>query len=331
MSESNLEMLIIGAGPAGISMGVEAISSGINASKVIIIEKAPEHSYMIRKFYPEQKLVTANYKGKAAMCSGVMCIPDYSKSETLTYLDQAIEKNALEVRYKETAWKLEKLEDGSFKVSTDRSEYKTKTCIIAIGMMGKPNKPDYKIPSGVRDKVHFDITSKKIENSKVLVIGGGDSASEYVQYLSQEGNKADLCYRKDSFARMNEINQVSLKALAERGETELILNSNVIGLEESGSLVQVNFAEENRPSREYENVVYALGGTTPTNFLKLLKIEFTGDDEPIVKDGFETSVSGLFLVGDLSAGKRGGSIISAFNSSHEAMKKICNDYLTCKI
>ena len=137
MSENNLEMLIIGAGPAGISMGVEAISSGIDATKVVIIEKAPEHSYMIRKFYPEQKLVTANYKGKAAMCSGVMCIPDYSKSETLTYLDQAIEKNNLQVRYQEIAWKLEKLEDGSFKVSTDKSEFKTKTCIIAIGMMGE--------------------------------------------------------------------------------------------------------------------------------------------------------------------------------------------------
>lgn len=331
MLDKNLEMLIIGAGPAGISMGVEAVSSGIDSSKVVIIEKAPEHSYMIRKFYPEQKLVTANYKGKAAMCSGVMCIPDYSKSETLTYLDQAILKNNLEVRYQETAWKLERLEDGSFKVLTDKSEYTTKTCIIAIGMMGKPNKPDYKIPTSIRDRVHFDITSKKIEKSKVLVIGGGDSASEYVQYLSQEENKVDLSYRKDSFARMNELNQVSLKALSDRGETELILNSNVTSLAEKDGLVEVNFSEDNLPSRLYENVVYALGGSSPKNFLKLLKIEFSGEDEPIVKDGFETSVPGLFLIGDLSAGKRGGSIISAFNSSHEAMKKICDDYLTCKL
>ncbi|MFT6070615.1 MAG: thioredoxin reductase (NADPH) [Bacteriovoracaceae bacterium] len=331
MSDNNLEMLIIGAGPAGISMGVEAISSGIDASKVVIIEKAPEHSYMIRKFYPEQKLVTANYKGKAAVCSGVMCIPDYSKSETLTYLDQAIEKNQLQVRYEETAWKLEKLEDGDFKVFTDKSEFRTKTCIIAIGMMGKPNKPDYQIPSSIRDKVHFDITSKKIENSKVLVIGGGDSASEYVQYLSQEGNQVDLSYRKDSFSRMNEINQASLFALETRGATKLFLNTNAIGLEEKNGQVQVNFAEQECALRIYDNVVYALGGTSPTNFLKLLKIEFSGTDEPIVKEGFETSVPGLFLIGDLSAGKRGGSIISAFNSSHEAMKKICNDYLTCKI
>lgn len=331
MSKDSLEMLIIGAGPAGISMGVEAVTSGIDSEKVVIIEKAHEHSYMIRKFYPDQKLVTANYKGKAAVCNGVMCIPDYSKNETLSYLDQAIEKNKLKVHYQETVWKLEKCEDGYFNVSTEKNEFRTKTCVIAIGMMGKPNKPDYKIPSDIRDKVHFDITSKKIENSKVLVIGGGDSASEYAQYLSQEGNTVDLSYRRDNFARMNEINQVSLKALETRGVTELILNSNVVELKAAEDKVEVIFKEDEIESRQYENVVYALGGTTPKNFLKLLKIEFCGDDEPIVKDGYETSIGGLFLVGDLSAGKRGGSIISAFNSSHEAMKKICDDYLNCKI
>jgi len=328
----SLEMLIIGAGPAGISMGVEAVASGIDSEKVLILEKAPEHSYMIRKFYPEQKLVTANYKGQAAVCNGVMCIPDYSKSETLSYLDQAIEKHQINVKYQETVWKLEQLKDGSFYVSSDKGEYQTKTCIIAIGMMGKPNKPDYKIPSELNGKVHFDITSQKIENSKVLVVGGGDSASEYVQYLSQEGNTVDLSYRKDSFARMNEININSLMALKDRGKTELILNSNVCELKAKDQMVEVVFTEEDIPNRLYENVVYALGGSTPKNFLKLLKIEFSGeDDQPVVKDGYETSIPGLFLVGDLSAGKRGGSIISAFNSSHEAMKKICTDYLTCKI
>lgn len=326
----DLEMLIIGAGPAGISMGAEAVTSGIAPEKVLILEKAAEHSWVIRKFYPEQKLVTANYKGQAAVCNGVMCIPDTSKSATLTYLDQAIENNQLQVKYNETVWKLEQNPEGGFFVSTDKGEYKAKTCVIAIGMMGKPNKPDYKIPSDVRDRVHFDITSKKIENSKVLVVGGGDSASEYVQYLSQENNKVDLSYRKDSFARMNDINKESLMALSERGDSELILNSNVVELKKSGENVEVIFAED-IPNRVYEDVVYALGGSTPKNFLKLLKIEFKGDDEPVVKDGFETSIEGLFLVGDLSAGKKGGSIISAFNSSHEAMKKICDDYLTCKL
>ncbi|MCO4795408.1 MAG: NAD(P)-binding domain-containing protein, partial [Bacteriovoracaceae bacterium] len=73
------DVLIIGAGPAGISMAAEARRSGIASDKIIILEKNVEHSYSIRKFYPEQKLVTANYKGQTAMCKGVMCITDTSK------------------------------------------------------------------------------------------------------------------------------------------------------------------------------------------------------------------------------------------------------------
>ena len=73
-------------------------------------------------------------------------------------------------------------------------------------------------------------------------------------------------------------------------------------------------------------VVYALGGSTPENFLKTVGIEFNGDS-PHLQEGYETSVPGMFLVGDLSAGPRGGSIIWAFNSANTAMRKICREYL----
>lgn len=325
----NLELIIIGAGPAGISLAAEAVQSGIPSEKIVILEKTHEHSFSIRKFYPEQKLVTANYKGKAALCSGVMCISDTSKSATLSYLDKCIEDNNINVKYTEAVWKLEKLDDGSFIVGTDKSEYKGKTCAIAIGMMGKPQKPDYSIPSDIRGQVTFDITTKKIENKNVLVIGGGDSASEYVQYLTQEGNKVSLCYRKKEFLRMNQINSDSLTALNEQGKVELFLETNVIGLKKSEEFVEVEF-DAGKESKFFDHIVLALGGTTPKNFLSLLGIEFEGN-EPVIKDGFETSLTGLFLIGDLSAGRKGGSIISAFNSSHEAMKKLCTDYLSCKI
>ena len=322
------KLIIIGAGPAGISMAAEAIRSGIDSSDVVVLEKAGEHSFSIRKFYPEQKLVAANYKGHAAICRGVMCIDDRSKAETLSYIDRAIADYGIRVFYNETVWKIQK--NGGFEVSTDRGEYKGEVCAIAIGMMGKPNRPDYSIPAEVRKKVHFDITSTPIGNQKVLVVGGGDSAGEYVQYLKQEGNRVTLSYRRKDFSRMNELNGKALRALADRGEVDLLLESNVKGLAPSGEGgVAVTFEEEGR-QLVFDHVVLALGGTTPKNFLQLLGIEFNGD-QPLVKEGFETSIPGLFLLGDLSAGRRGGSIITAFNSAHEAMKKVCEDYLACRI
>jgi thioredoxin reductase (NADPH) len=323
------DIIIIGAGPAGISMAVEAVNAGISTDKILIIEKSEEHSFTIKKYYPDNKLVTANFKGFAAACTGVMCLADSSKHETISYLDKSIEDHNLNVHYSETVYKIhqEKTEQ-KFVIYTDKNTYEAKLVVIAVGILGKPNKPEYKVPATLNEKVLYDVTSKEIKNSKVLVVGGGDSASEYCQYLHQVGNEVAISYRKDSFSRMNEINLESLTTLANQNEIKLKLNSNISAIEIENGNPKVIFAESD--SEVFDFVVYALGGSTPENFLKLIGIEFDGPD-PILKEGYETTIPGLFLTGDLSAGKKGGSIIWAFNSANAAMKKICDNYLECKI
>lgn len=324
------ELLVIGAGPAGISMAVEAHKAGVDSSKILILEKAEEHSFSIKKYYPESKLVTANYKGFETKCAGVMCIPDLSKHETISYLDKAILDNKLNVHYSETVWKLHQNADKTFIVYTEKAEYHTKTVTIAIGILGKPNKPDYKIPISLKNKALFDVTSFEITNSKVLVVGGGDSASEYCQYLVEKQNDVVLSYRRNDFLRMNEINRESLLELEVENKLKILRESNIIELKEHNGNPLVKFAEENFGEQYFDYIVFALGGSTPENFLKMLGIEFDGEN-PILKEHYETSVKGLFLTGDLTAGTKGGSIIWAFNSANTAMKKICRDYLNCNI
>lgn len=322
------DIVIIGAGPAGISMAVESENAGISAENILILEKADEHSFTIKKYYPDNKLVTANYKGFAAACTGVMCLADSSKHETISYLDKAIENHKLNVHYQENVYKIhQEKSEQKFVIYTDKNVYEAKVVVIAVGILGKPNKPDYKIPATLNEKVLFDVTSKEIKNAKVLVVGGGDSASEYCQYLHQLRNDVTLSYRKDSFSRMNDINKESLIALTETNEIKLKLSSNITSIDDENGKPKVNFSESEYAI--YDFVVYALGGSTPENFLKLIGIEFDGPN-PILKEGYETTIPGLFLTGDLSAGKKGGSIIWAFNSANTAIKKIFSDYINCK-
>lgn len=321
------DVIVIGAGPAGISMAAEAIGQGIESSRVLVIEKAPEHSWVIRKFYPDEKLVTANYKGRDAVCEGVLCLADSSKSETLSLLDQAIKSYNLQVNYQEEVNALSKI-DGSFRLTTNKETYRAKVVVVAVGVMGRPNKPDYEIANEIKSKIFYDISAKELAGSSVLVVGGGDSASEYAQYLVQKGCWVDFSYRGSELFRMNPINQESLIELGRQGRIELFLGTNIESLGPKNNQIEVNFKEQRNANRLYDYIVYALGGSTPENFMQLLGIDYQGG-KPTLSEGLETSIPGLFMVGDLSAGRSGGSIISAFNSSHVAMASICRSYLDC--
>jgi thioredoxin reductase (NADPH) len=325
------DMVIIGAGPAGISMASEARSAGIDADRILILEKAAEHSFSLKKYYPENKLVTANYKGFDAVCTGVMCIIDQTKNETISYLDQTIRDNEIRVHYAETVYRIHKEPaEQKFILYTDKGEYGATVVVIAIGILGKPNKPAYRIPPVVKDRILYDMTTTEVKGADVLVVGGGDSASEYCQYLVQQGNRVVLSYRGREFTRMNDINRKSILALGERGLATLQYESNLAAVKEAGGKPEAHYKEPGFGPQAFDFIVYTLGGTTPHNFLRTIGIEFDGS-EPHVKHGHETNVPGMFLIGDLSAGTRGGSIIWAFNSANTAMKKICRGYLECKV
>ncbi len=322
------ELLIIGAGPAGISLAAEAINNGLNKDDIVVFEKADKHSFSIRKFYPDSKPVTANYKGNEANCEGVLCLTDTTKEETLNMLDKVIEDYGINVQYNSSVHKITPTDKGYFLIEANNESFITKSCAVAIGVMGRPNRPSYSIPTDLSNRVHFDVSDKKLTNQDILVVGGGDSASEYAQYLSAEGNNVTLSYRRTEFSRMNEINKKLLSDLVEKNKIELLMGSDIDSIEsQNNSKVLVNFKELS--PRSFDHILYALGGTSPKHFLKTIGISFDGQ-EPELTGNFETNVPGLFLVGDLSAGKAGGSIISAFNSSHRAMNAICRDYLDCK-
>jgi thioredoxin reductase (NADPH) len=322
-----MDIVIIGAGPAGISMAAEARTAGVASDNMLVIEKAPEHSFTLKRYYPDDKLVTANYKGFDVVCTGVLCMPDLTKHETISYLDRALTDHGIIVHYGETVHAIAKsATDQRFAVHTDRSTYQTRVVVVAIGILGKPNKPEYQLPRTLKNRFLFDVTSIPIEQADVLVVGGGDSASEYSQYLVQRGNRVTLSYRRTEFVRMNEINKESLQALAQEGRVVLRLGSTIDRVSDANGKPAVYYRETNGEAVPYDFVVYALGGSTPENFLKAIGIDFEGP-QPRLKEAHETSVPGLFLVGDLSAGPKGGSIIWAFNSANTAMRKICRDYL----
>lgn len=322
------QLLIIGAGPGGIALAAEATASGIDPDQILILEKANTHNWAIRQLYAEQKITTANYKGFAAKCEGLLCLEDMTKAHTIEYFDKVINDYKVKIEYGAEVFGMEPVE-SHFRVKSSRGNFDSKVLGVAIGIFGRPNKPkEYSFPPSLRGRLLFDITSVPIRGENVLVVGGGDTAAEYIQYLHAAGNRVSLSYRQAEFKRLNDQNRSLLLSMEQRSEVEVLRRTNITRIDEDGGRPVVVFQEE-VPPRLFDRVVYALGGTTPTNFLRTLGIAFN-DDGPIFDEAGATNVPGLYLLGDLVVGKKGGSIITAFNSAVRAMKRICARELTCE-
>lgn len=325
------DLLIIGAGPGGIALAAEAGAAGISRDKILVLERTHTHNWAIRQLYPEQKITTANYKGFEAKCEGLLCFKDMTKAQTIEYFDKVINDYHINIQYDaEVSGMKAACDNGArFCVTTSKGVFESRVLGVAIGIFGRPNKPkEYSLPPSLRQRLLFDITSTSIKGEDVLVVGGGDTAAEYVQYLRAAANRVTLSYRGTEFVRLNDQNRAALLDLEARHEVELLRGTNIQRIEDDGGRPHVVFKEDTIPSRSFDRVIYALGGTTPTNFLRTVGVAFN-DKGPVFDEAGATNVPGLYLLGDLVVGKKGGSIITAFNSAVRAVKRICERDLAC--
>jgi thioredoxin reductase (NADPH) len=310
-----LDLLIVGAGPAGIALGAEAVRSGADPSRILVVEKGEPHTFSIRKHYPDDDAPAR--PGCTAVCTGVPAALDPMTGEVLSYLDRAIRDHQLVVRYREAVLGVRRGQD-LFLVETDAGSYPARLCSIAIGAVGKPERLAWPVPPAFRERVCHDVSFEAAGPEDVLVVGGGDSAAEFAQYLVQQGHRVVLSYRGIAFRRMNDINRVSTEALERSGRLCILRGSNVAAVEAEGERAWAFFSDQSAPPLLLDRIVLALGGAPPEGFLRRIGIDFDG--RPAPRDGYGTSVPGLFFVGDL-AGQRDGS---SHGSVSEAMRAILN-------
>lgn len=309
------DLAVIGGGPGGISATVEAKSAGIGS--ILLIEKGENSSQTIRKFYKEQKRVDKDYKGKVVELEGTVHFSDGTKESTLDLFDKLLDEELIDAHFNSEVEKIKKNEDGLFQIITTTSGFEAKNVVIAIGKMGKPNKPSYKIPPSIKQLVNFNL-NKCLSNEKILVVGGGNSAAEYVLHLEKTSN-VTLNYRRDKFVRLNDINEKELILADKEEKIRLRLGVDIIGLESEHGKVKVLY--EDGFSTIYDRVIYAIGGTTPVDFLKNCGIELDEKDQPIFDENYQTNIKGLYIAGDIAAGS-GGSIALALNHSYRIVEHI---------
>ena len=264
--ENILDVIIIGAGPAGISA---TLASKKNELSSVTLEQDSLGGTVFT--FPRSKLVMTSPMNLPLY--GKVKLNDTSKDELLGLWTKVIEEHDLEIIENTKVETITPLEDDTFKVVTNTGkEYISNYVLLATGRRGSPRKLN--VPGEDSQKVAYRLLEpERMSGKKILIVGGGDSAVESAMLL-MENNEVTLSYRKDKFARIKPKNKESITEAIDSKSIKAIFNSNLISINDRSILIKVD-NEENTRTLENDLVYIFAGGEMPTRFLQKAGVEIT--------------------------------------------------------
>ena len=258
------DVLIVGAGPAGISSSLRAIE---NKLTYITIEQAEVGGTVAK--YPRQKLVLTS--PVEFPLYGKFKKMQISKEDLLTFWRSVLNRGDFNVRSGEKVEDIQREADDIFTVMTSHGRYRAHAVVLALGRNGTPRKLDVK-GEDLSKVMYRLIEADHYVNKRILVVGGGDSAIEAAMGLGrQQGNQVTLSYRQGSFSRIKERNAKGLEDCIRKGTIKVVFNSRPVEFKEDAVVLDVN-------GETYEILndfvwIFA-GGTPPNDFLKKIGVGF---------------------------------------------------------
>ncbi|MEQ1781413.1 MAG: NAD(P)-binding domain-containing protein [Hyphomonadaceae bacterium] len=259
-----LDVLIVGAGPAGFAASLAAKERGL---RFRTIEQETFGGTV--SHFPRGKLVMTAPARLPIV--GQMRFREVSKETLLAFWKDARERAAIELNYEEQLLGLERDGDG-FVALTSRGAYRARAVLLAIGRRGTPRKLG--VPGEEQSKVVYRLTDpEQFSGKRVLVVGGGDSALEAAATISEETDAiVDLSYRGDAFQRAKRRNRQRVEAAAASRRITIRLSSQITQIDRLSVRLKTSAGSVDLPN---DSVIVCAGGVLPTDFLKSLGIATT--------------------------------------------------------
>lgn len=259
---NQLDIVIVGAGPAGLCATLAATESKLRYATVEQEELGGTVAH-----FPRRKLVMT--QPAVLPIVGKMRFKEVQKETLIDYWRKVEQKTGIKVNYNENVQAIEPSPNGGFVVRTSKRNYDTRAVLLAIGRRGTPRKLG--VPGEEMDKVVYRVIDpQQYRGQHVLVVGGGDSALEAATSIAGEsGTTVTLSYRSGAFSRAKPKNRELVDQMASVGRLRVLFNSNVKAIREGVVEVAVEDATEDIPN---DAVVVSAGGILPSAFLRTIGI-----------------------------------------------------------
>jgi thioredoxin reductase len=261
-SSNDYQVVIVGAGPAGIAATLAAKEAGL---KYLTLDQDSLGGTVFQ--YPRGKIVMTQPVELPLV--GTMHFKEITKEKLLEFWRGVEAQTGMDIKYQEIVANIGTLQQG-FEIKTNKGVYLTDKVLLAIGRRGTPRKLG--IPGEDLPKVVYRlIDPAQYINQKVMIVGGGDSALEAALSIADEkGTTVSVSYRSDSFSRAKGKNRDRIEQYAADDKIKLYLSSSPRSIDENAITLVSHDEEIVVPN---DAVIINAGGILPTGFLKQIGIQ----------------------------------------------------------
>ena len=264
-----LDLVIVGAGPAGLSAALTAADAKLS---YVVLEREKGLGGTILN-YPRRKMVLTQPVDLAPW--GKMAREAYEKESLLEMFENLVADMKLEIRFDEPVASLSR-ENGHWVVGSRSNTYLARNVVLALGRRGNPRKLG--VPGEALPKVMYRlIDADSYRGSNLLVVGGGDSAVEAAISLAKDSaNDVYLSYRKEQLFRIKQKNRRAIERLIQKGSVRPIFSSVVEEI--TPKTVRLRVGEEEISEIPNDYVFVSIGGEPPFRLLRQFGLQFGGQE-----------------------------------------------------
>lgn len=309
------DLLIVGAGPIGVTCAIEAQKAGLN---YVVIEKG----VLVNSLYNFPTNMTFFSTSKKLEIGGIPFISHNEKPtrrEALEYFRRVNEDWKLNIKFYEKVLTINKLDGDIFQIDTSKNTYQSKAVIVVTGFYDIPKR--LPIPGGNLPKVkHYYDDWHPYIGQKVVVVGAANSACDVALELYHKGAEVTMVIRKNSISpRVKYWIKPNIENRIKEGSIQAFFNSNITEVKEGEVIIKT---PDHTITLENDFVLAMTGYLPDYDFFKKIGLEFYDDEyqTPIYQEEtLETNIANLYIAGVINAGKHTSKFFIENTREHAAM------------